>query len=102
MTHRLQDFLSLLLGHWRMVADETIRVLGEDHAGLFVHASNDALDIHGAIALAYPEEELLHSLAFADFLALWNDLHWFQVLFRCGNYPLGVSTAARGAGGCGA
>jgi hypothetical protein len=88
MTHPLQDFLSLLFGHWRMVADETIRVLGEDHAGLFVHASNDALGIHGAISLAYPEEELLHSLACAGFLAVWNELHWLQVLFLCGNYPL--------------
>jgi hypothetical protein len=84
----LQDFLSMMFGIWREVADETVRHLGEDTAGLFVRLYNDALEILGAIDDAYPEEERLHSLTFVEFIGLLKELTTLQVLFLSGNYPI--------------
>jgi hypothetical protein len=87
----LQDFLSALFGRWRQVADETVRCLGEDTAGLFIELHNDALDVLGAVSDAYPYEERLHSLLFAEFTGLFNELTWLQTHFLCGNYRLVLS-----------
>ena len=84
----LQDVLTQLFGQWRQVADETILRLGEQRAGHFVELYNDAIDIQAAVLDVYPREELLGSLVFADFIALFKELHWLQALFLCGNYPL--------------
>jgi hypothetical protein len=86
-----EDLLSKLIGYWRTVADETTRALGEDEANLFVYLYNDALDLDGAISDAYPEEERLQSLVFAEFTALLKELYWLHAMFLCGNYPVVLS-----------
>jgi hypothetical protein len=88
VSHLLQNVLSTVLGHWTNVAGDTIGGLGENAAGLFVNLSSDALDILKAIFDAYPEEERLHSLVFAEFTGLLNDLTTLQALFLGGKYRL--------------
>jgi len=91
MSNSQEDFLSTLFGYWRGVADDTICCLGEDMANLFVYLYGDALDVLGAILDAYPEEERLHSLVFAEFTGVFKELHWLHALFVCGNYRLVLS-----------
>jgi hypothetical protein len=91
MSNSQQDLLSTLFGHWREVAEETTRRLGEESAGVFIYLYNDALDILGAILDCYSNEERLQSLVFAEFTGLLKELHWFHVLFLCGNYRLILS-----------
>src|SRR5947209_7866331 len=91
MSQPLQEHLSTLFGHWMAVAEETSRCLGEETAGLFVYLFNDALDILRAILGAYPEEERLHSLVFAEFTGLFKELNSLHVLFLSGNYPIVLS-----------
>jgi hypothetical protein len=88
MSQSLQDVLSTLFDHWRQVADETVRHLGEEKAALFVHLYNDALAIFGAVFDVYPEEERLHSPVFVEFMGLSRELNSFHALFLCGNYRL--------------
>jgi hypothetical protein len=88
MSQSLQEFLSALCDDRRKVADETISCLGEDTAGLFIYLYNDALDILTAILAAYPEEERFHSLVFAEFTGLLNELTSLQMHFLGGNYRL--------------
>jgi hypothetical protein len=86
-----QGLLSMLFGRWREIAEETCLRLGEESAFLFVRLYNDALDLHGAIGEAYPEEELLQSLVFAEFVGLLKELYGLHVLFVSGQDPLVVS-----------
>jgi hypothetical protein len=87
MSTSLQDLLSMLIDQWRAIADETIHRLGEARACLFSELYNDALDIHGVLCQAYPEEERLTSLVFADFHALYKEIPWLLFHFLSGNYP---------------
>jgi hypothetical protein len=91
MSQSLQDFLTTVFSHWRQVAEDTIGHLGEETASVFVYLYNDAIEILGAIGDAYPEEERLHSLVFAEFTGIFKELHWLQTLFLCGNYRLVLS-----------
>jgi hypothetical protein len=86
-----QDILSTLFDHWHKVADDTTCGLGEEMACLFVYLNDDAFDILGAIHDAYPEEERLCSLVYADCTGLLKELHWFHALFLSGNYPVVLS-----------
>jgi hypothetical protein len=81
------DLLGSIFVHWSQNAAETERVLGRDKAHFFVDIYNDALDIQFAISDGYPKQELT-SLVYADFMGVCKEIHWLQVMFLAGNYPL--------------
>lgn len=91
MRQSFNDLLDSLFGHWRSVAEETVHALGEDDAGFFVDAYNDALDINGAILNSYPKEELESSILLLEFTGVLKEIHWLLVLFLAGNYPFALS-----------
>ena len=91
MNNSQQDPLEKLFGFWKQVADETERSLPEDAAGVFLFLFNDALDMIGAIHDAYPQEEVIRSLVYAEFTGLLKELLWLHALFVCGNYRLVLS-----------
>jgi hypothetical protein len=91
MSQSPQAPLSTLFGHWRQIAEETSRRLGDETAHLFVYLYLDALEISGAICDAYPQDELLQSLVFFDFIGLLKELNWLHVLFVSSNYRLVLS-----------
>ena len=86
-----QKLLSMLFGMWKQVGDETVRSLGEETAGLFLHLADDAQAIRDAILDAYPQDELVNSLVFIEFAGALKELGWLHAMFLCGNYPLALS-----------
>src|SRR5262249_28777663 len=86
-----KEILSTLFGHWTAVAEETILCLGEETADLFGFLGNDAIEIHGAIADAYAQGELLQSLVYLYLTGLFKEFYWLNALFLFGNYPMVLS-----------
>ena len=87
----IDHWLSLLGDQYKYlpeIADETFRSLGEEQAGYFTSLANDWIDILSAILDAYSKDELLNSLMYIYFSSLFKEVHWFQLLFLAGNYPL--------------
>jgi hypothetical protein len=81
-----QDLLATLFGFWKQVADETVRSLPEDVGGLFVFLYNDALEMVGAIHDAYPREQVITSLVYAEFTGLLKGRRRVRIT-RCEVWP---------------
>jgi len=87
----VDHFLSLLgeqYEHLREIAEETFRSLGKERAGYFTRLFNDWIEIQGSICNTYSEDELSDGLMYIYFSGLSKEVHWFQLLFLAGNYPL--------------
>jgi len=87
----VEHLLSLLgeqYKHLRKIAEETFRSLGKERAGYFTRLFNDWIDILSAVHDTYSEDEILDSLMYIYFSGLSKEVHWFQLLFLTGNYPL--------------
>ena len=86
------EYLLSLLGeqykHLREIAEETFRSLGKEWAGYFTRLFNDWIEIWGSIRDTYSEDELSDGLMYIYFSGLSKEVHWFQLLFLAGNYPL--------------
>jgi hypothetical protein len=72
---------------WTTVAEETVRVLGEEQAGRFIDLANAWIEIQGAVFDAYAREEWLSSLVFLTFQGLLKEVWWFNFQFLGGSYP---------------
>jgi hypothetical protein len=82
-----QELHSALVACWREIADETDRSLDETQVTLLYLFARDAIDIGGAIADTYSEEDLLTSLVYVEWLGLFaNELPTFYLLFLSGQY----------------
>lgn len=86
------ELLDTLFDHWRENAREAEKVLGAEKAHFFVDVYNDALNIGIALSDCYPDkQELLTSMVYADFMGLCKEIHWLELMFLAGNYPLLLS-----------
>jgi len=87
----LEHLLSLLreqYKHLPKIAEETFRSLGKERAGYFTRLFNDWIDILSAVHDTYSEDELSDGLMYIYLSGLSKEVHWFQLLFLAGNYPL--------------
>jgi hypothetical protein len=85
------QLLSLLGGQYKhlfKIAEETFRSLGKEQAGYFINLSNDWIDVLSAILDTYSKDALSESLMYIYFSGLFKEVHWFQLFFLTGNYPL--------------
>ncbi len=83
-----QSFLSQVLERCREIERETVEVLGEEDALVFVNIWNDSLEIENAIAQIYGHDERTQSLVAVRLWEFSRELVNLQTLFLCGNYSL--------------
>jgi hypothetical protein len=80
------SFFDSAIELFRATAEKTACTLKPDQAALFVHLSNDAIDIVGAALNAYPRDALAASLVWFDFTQLIPQLFGMGFDFYCGRY----------------
>jgi hypothetical protein len=89
MNEKQKSELGQFCGYLFEVAEQTVERLGEETARRFFVLSSDWVDIQNdALLEAYSPEQLNTSLLYLDFLGLFKELRWLQLLLYFGNYAL--------------
>jgi hypothetical protein len=83
-----QSFLSQVFERCREIERQTVEVLGEEDADVFVNIWNDSLQFENAIDQIYGHDEWTQSLVAVRLWEFSRELVNLQTLFLCGNYSL--------------
>src|SRR5262249_18815823 len=86
MSDKKTRFFDSAVEVFRQTAKKTACTIEPDGAALFVHLSNDAVDITGAVLGAHARDGVLTSLVWFDFTTLLPQLVGMGFDFYCGRY----------------
>jgi hypothetical protein len=86
MPHR--QFIDEHVGRWNQIADETIKVIGEEESGCFVNSFSHLIDLRSDIADVYTPDELLDSLTMFEIDGLCKETVHLHCYLLWGHYPV--------------